>query len=183
MKIVLDLLNTYNPEYEEERLYKTQMIEFYNNYENVFSRKQLYGHFTASSFLINKDMTKFLLMLHRKIGIWVQLGGHCDEDPIVLRTSIREAKEESGIENIIPISEEIFDIDIHKFRAFKGLDEHFHFDIRFLLKTVDTDDFVINEESMDLKWFRFDEFESVKQNFPQSITRMVEKYLKYKILV
>ncbi|HJD64773.1 MAG TPA: palindromic element RPE3 domain-containing protein [Rickettsia endosymbiont of Diachasma alloeum] len=70
------------------------------------------GHFTASAFLLNSDQTKFLLMNHKKFNKWQQLGGHCESDNI-LAEAIREAQEESGINEIEAVSNNIFDIDVY----------------------------------------------------------------------
>lgn len=177
MKDIQTLLENYKPNNLKEVKYKSKMIDFYKNYNNCFSREQEYGHFTASSFLLNSSKTKFLLMLHRKINIWVQPGGHCDGDPIVLRTALKEAQEESGINEIKILNENIFDIDIHKFPKTREVDEHYHFDIRFLLKTDGNDDFKINEESLDMKWFSFKQVLDNKLDYQDSIVRMVEKYM------
>lgn len=171
------LLNIYNPDDQNEKIYKAQMLDFLDKYDNNFSRDQEYGHFTGSSLLLNSDCTHFMLMHHKKIGIWLQLGGHCDGESDVLLTSIKEAQEESGINEIEFLSDKIFDIDVHKFPAMKNLNEHFHFDVRFLLKTVGNDKIIVNEESHDVKWFALDKFEEIKSNFEHSINRMVNKYL------
>ncbi len=52
-------------------------------------------HFTATTIIINKD--KALLHLHKKLGIWIPVGGHIDRDELPQETAIREAKEESGL--------------------------------------------------------------------------------------
>jgi hypothetical protein len=62
---------------------------------------------------VNHDGTKFLLTLHKKMGFWLQLGGHADGDHNLARVSMKEACEESGLQHIELLSDEIFDIGIH----------------------------------------------------------------------
>ena len=58
--------------------------------------------------------TEILMTHHKKIGKWLQLGGHSDGEEDLLKVSQREAKEESGINNFIILGKEIFDMDIHE---------------------------------------------------------------------
>lgn len=109
------------------------------------------------------------LTLHKKLGFWLQLGGHADGDSNLLSVAIKEAYEESGLNNISVLSEEIFDIDIHYIPKFKSVPGHYHYDVRFLLKNCDDDDKIkISDESNDLRWFNVlpdKEFSRVKRMF------------------
>lgn len=72
------------------------------------------GHFTASGIVLNKNKTHILLTHHKFLDKWIQLGGHIDKlDNTVYGAALRECREESGIDNIELISNNIFDIDIH----------------------------------------------------------------------
>lgn len=52
--------------------------------------------FTATTFVVHGDRT--LLLLHRKLGIWVPPGGHIDPDELPDQAALREVREESGLE-------------------------------------------------------------------------------------
>jgi 8-oxo-dGTP pyrophosphatase MutT (NUDIX family) len=170
-------LENYDSKFQQEIEYKKRMLNFLDNCKNPFSRTNIEGHFTASALLLNSDKTKFLLMHHKKLGKWLQLGGHCDGDSNVLAVAIKEAQEESGILNIQPISREIFDIDIHLFPSNSKEKEHYHYDIRFLLKTVNNDYYIKNSESNDLKWIEFSSYNPDKMLLDNSVKRLVEKFL------
>ena len=103
-----DLLHKYHPSSPKEEVYKEKMLELLDSSEECFLRASKVGHFTGSAFLLNKTKTHALLMHHRKLDRWLQLGGHCDGDSDVLNVAIKEAQEESGIQDIKPISSEIF---------------------------------------------------------------------------
>lgn len=133
------------------------------------------GHFTASAFLLNHDQTKFLLMHHKKLNKWLQLGGHCESDDL-LTEAIREAREESGINEIEAVSNNIFDIDVHYIPQTLKDPSHYHYDIRFLLKTIDNDNFIKNNESHELKWFSFADYPQLGIELERSVTRMIEKF-------
>src|SRR5579871_3475936 len=108
-----ELLAQYAPLYVAECAYKNTILDFLDQYPNAFERSLEVGHITASAWLVNKDNTKALLTHHRKLNMWVQLGGHCDGNTDALAVAIREAQEESGIMNIKPVTGAIFDIDVH----------------------------------------------------------------------
>ncbi len=167
------MLNNYIPTPEEEP-YKKGMLAFINAYENCFERSLEVGHITASSWLLNNDCSRVLLMHHTKLDMWVQLGGHCDGDSDVLAVAIKEAQEEWGIQNIEPIFSDVFDIDIHLIPETKKEKAHYHYDVRFLLRVVSDEQMVQNEESKALKWF---DKNSTLPTQERSILRMYQKWI------
>ena len=170
---LLHLLNIYQPTLEEAT-FKDRMINFVTAHEDCFERSLAEGHITASAWLLNTDATQALIMHHTKLDRWFQLGGHCDGESDVLAVAIKEAQEESGIMNIVPVSGEIFDIDIHLIPARKHEPEHYHYDVRFLLKVVGDKQVVQNSESKELRWIGKDGSELPGCN--QSVLRMFSKW-------
>ena len=58
-------------------------------------------HLTGSALIVSADRRHVLLVRHRKAGLWLQTGGHCEpEDPTLAGTALREATEESGIDGL-----------------------------------------------------------------------------------
>jgi len=169
---LLTLLRRYTPSDENERMARTVTLQFVEENKQAFERSLLFGHVTASALLLNRDKTKFLLMHHTKLNKWFQVGGHCDGDHNTLRVALKEAVEESGIEKIEPISSEIFDIDVHLIPQNKGIPAHFHFDVRYLLKTSESDELISNSESQALRWFSFEEALPTAE---ESVLRMIRK--------
>ena len=138
---------------------------------NCFDR-QPGGHITASAWIINPENNAALLTHHKKLNKWLQLGGHCDGDPDVAATALREAQEESGMQEFEFIIPRIFDIDIH---AIPNSCEY-HYDVRYLLQAKDSN-FIISDESHNLAWVQFDRMHEYAQE--ESGLRMNEKYLKF----
>lgn len=169
------LLINYTPFDDTESLSKAKMLEFINSCNNPFSREQTAGHFTGSAFLLNSTQDKFLLMHHAKLDIWLQPGGHCDGDHNVLNVSIKEAQEESGIMAIEPVSNTIYDLDVHLVPANSKHPAHYHYDVRFLLKSLH-DELVPNEESKELRWINQDLSNSGDIELHESIIRMINKF-------
>lgn len=176
-----DMLVTYMPTHTEYT-FKTEMLSFIEQHPNCFERSLAVGHITASSWLINHDNTSALLMHHAKLDRWLQLGGHCDGDPDVLAVAIKEAQEESGLTEIVPVSTEIFDIDIHLIPDTPKEKAHYHYDVRFLLQATKKDEpVIVNSESKSLVWISKDtsSIEFFKDNL--SVVRLFNKWLLHSI--
>lgn len=174
-QILIKLLESYNPSYLKEVNYKSRMLDFINKYPNCFDRELLIGHITSSAWILNKDHSQALLLHHKKLDNWFQLGGHCDGDHDVLGVAIKEAQEESGINAIAPVSLKIFDIDIHTIPANKNEPEHEHYDVRFLLQVNSNAQIIQNHESKELRWITKDPASLPTDRI--SVTRMFNKWL------
>lgn len=160
---------------QEELQAKEDILNFVRNNPDCFERSLKKGHITGSAWLVNQDNSKALLMHHAKLDLWVQLGGHCDGESDVLAVAIKEAQEESGINGIEAVSNEIFDIDVHKIPARKDEPEHYHYDIRFLLRVNSDEDVVQNRESKELRWISRNPKELPTDK--RSVVRMFNKWI------
>ncbi len=170
---VSELIKNYNPKCKEEAVYKIKILQFLAKNINCFDRSNEKGHITASAWLLNNDKTKALILHHSKLDIWVQPGGHCDGCTDPLYVAIKEAKEESGLKSIVPVSNLIFDLDIHEIPESKKEKKHLHYDIRFILKSESDDTLNKNHESKELKWIEY--IEDIPTN-NKSIYRMFSKW-------
>ena len=124
-------------------------------------RRCLASHLTGSVMLMDHAGERVLLTLHRKLGRWLQLGGHCDGDANLVHVALREAEEESGIAGIT-IDPVPLDLDIHTIPEHKGVPEHLHFDVRFVAHAPAGAKEVISEESIELGWFTLGELEALE---------------------
>lgn len=175
----IQIIQNYIPLYEEEIAYKEKTLQFIKENKECFERSLEIGHITASSWLLDSTGKKALLMHHAKLDIWCQLGGHCDGDSDILAVAIKETQEESGIFNILPLSQEIFDIDIHLIPSKGNIKEHFHYDIRFLLQVQGEEDIISNHESKELRWISTNKSELPTKE--KSIIRLFDKWVNLKI--
>ncbi|OFW64764.1 MAG: hypothetical protein A2135_06275 [Actinobacteria bacterium RBG_16_67_15] len=130
---LIQLLTSYAPTDADEQSYRLQMLDVAAAAVDPFARDEYSpGHFTASGFIIHPDGERVLLVHHGKIGIWVQPGGHVDaEDDGLIQAARREVAEETGITDLTPITDGLFDIDVHEFPEGSGQPRHLHFDLRF----------------------------------------------------
>lgn len=172
---ILQALKKYIPTDEREQTDVFRTIQFITDGTNCFDRSNLEGHVTGSAFVINSAGDKALLMHHKKLGIWVQPGGHSDGSENTWDVAMREVMEETGLTDVAFVTRDIFDVDIQQIptNATKGEPAHLHYDIRFLIQAKD-DTLTINGESLDLRWLSITEL----KGFPISseVWRMVHKW-------
>lgn len=116
------------------------------------------GHVTGSAFIVRPDTGAVLLHHHRRLGAWLQMGGHDDGEHDPAATALREGAEESGLGDLTFLTPAILDVDVHPIPARKNQPAHRHFDVRYALVTR-TPDAIRRDarESLDLGWFTLDE--------------------------
>ncbi len=173
--LLLSQLAKYHPTDPYEISCKEQIITFVNQHPDCFERTLRHGHITGSCWLLSKDLSKALIMHHAKLDIWVQPGGHCDGNPDVLAVAIKEAQEESGIEYIVPVQTDIFDLDIHMLPAHSKEAGCYHYDVRFLLKVASDNTTIQNEESKELRWIGKNRSELPTNE--ESVVRLFNKWI------
>jgi 8-oxo-dGTP pyrophosphatase MutT (NUDIX family) len=114
-----------------------------------FSESDNDHHVTASSFVISSRGV--ILHLHRRLGIWVQPGGHVDAGESPDEACVRETVEETGlaVHHLDPVV--LFHVDVHP-----GPRGHTHYDLRYVLVGEPLDPHPSANESPDVFWFDFD---------------------------
>ncbi len=175
-KKLLALLDRYGSSariLDSERSSLERLVAFVTRCPDCFERSLLEGHVTGSAWILDHAREACLLTHHKKLGRWLQCGGHADGDPDVMQVALREAAEESGIVGIEPLSPEIFDVDVHRIPAGRE-PEHFHYDVRFALEAPAGARFVVSEESHALAWVR--RAEVSRYDTDDSVRRMAEKW-------
>lgn len=149
-----------------------RIIAFVEAHAGCFERTLAEGHVTGSAWVVNPERTHALLVHHRRLGRWLQPGGHCDGNPDVLATALREVLEETGIE-ARPMSEAVFDVDVHDIPARGAEPAHVHYDIRFLAEAPLSAVPVVSPESRDVRWVALGAIASLSTD--ESVLRLVAK--------
>jgi 8-oxo-dGTP pyrophosphatase MutT (NUDIX family) len=172
---VLTLLTQYTTQDPLEQQSLIFIQNFVTNHERYWSRKTLEGHLTASAWITNAECNKAVLLHHGKLNIWVQPGGHIDdEDESLLAASMREAQEETGLNKLSLMRGGLFDVDVHVIPERKNEPEHHHLDIRFWF-CADNEALILSDESHELQWLTKTQIYEKTQE--ESVLRMVRKSL------
>jgi 8-oxo-dGTP pyrophosphatase MutT (NUDIX family) len=132
---LLEELSRHSAEDATEAEALARILRFLEAPADPFARDNPEGHITGSAVVARPDGSAFLLVHHRKLGRWLQPGGHTEEnDASVFDTALREAREETGIARFEePLGRRILDVDVHAIPAHGADAAHFHFDLRYLL--------------------------------------------------
>ncbi len=149
---LIEQLRDYRPVDALERQHHHAIVDLLTNTAEPFSRNTFVpGHITASCFIVNDG--KLLLHRHRRLGRWLQMGGHVEGEETPEQTSLREGAEESGLDDLAFLVDGVFDLDVHAIPAGKGEPDHRHYDVRFLAHTTTPSSISIDRnESEDLAW-------------------------------
>ena len=154
-------IEKYIPYNEQEASDKELMLEYIDKFEDVLTRKNKMCHFTASNWIVNKDRTKVLVIYHNIYKSWAWTGGHADGDSDLLHVAIKEAEEETGLNNLKLLSDgiyglQILTVDSHIKRG-KFVSSHLHLDCCFLLEANEEEKLRIKEdENSGVKWVEID---------------------------
>ena len=162
-------LNQFKPANEQEKQDKRVILDYIEKYpHNVLLRENHVAHITSSGFIMNKDLSKVLMVHHNILNKWAWTGGHADGDKDLLKVAIKEAKEETGIADVVPISEEIMSIDILPVPAHRKnksyINTHLHLSIAYVLVANENQEVSVKEdENSGVKWIPVEEL--TKDNF------------------
>lgn len=136
---------------EREARSLTTFVEHFDRLEHPFSEHTDVVHVTGSSIVIGPRGV--VLHLHKRLGIWLQPGGHIEPGELPWDAALRETIEETGLAATHPpTGPELVHVDVHP-----GPRGHTHLDLRYLLHAPDTDPSPPVGESPDARWFSWDE--------------------------
>jgi len=180
-----ELIEKYKPYNEQEEKDKQTILKYMNTFEDVLTRDNEFAHFTASSWVVNKERTKVLMIYHNIYKSWAWTGGHADGDADLLNAAVRELKEETGVENVKVLDDNIFSLEIvcvngHVKRG-KYVSSHVHLNVTYLLEVDEAEKLKIKEdENSGVKWINIEDVEKVSNEkwMRENIYRKVNEKLK-----
>lgn len=126
------------------------------------------GHITASALVIDPVRDRVLLTLHKKLRMWLQMGGHCEPgDTALADAALREATEESGITRLTLLPGGPIRLDRHPIPP----PCHVHYDVQYAVLAPSDAQHTVSDESLDVRWFPYGEVPAVAD---ESVVRLLE---------
>lgn len=158
----------------------TRMQELFDTRPQAFWRHEFDpGHFTGSAVVCDPTLERVALTHHRKLGFWLQFGGHADGKQDLALVALREAQEESGLSQLDLRFKGALDMDIHLIPAKGNEPQHQHFDACFLF-TAPLAELVCSPESHQVRWFSMDQAEAL--DIDEALRRRLAKVRAHKRL-
>ena len=158
MERLKQLIERYVPIGAAEEKEKAQMLAYLEQFPDILTRENTLCHFTASSWIVNKERTKVLMIYHNIYDSWAWTGGHADGDANLCAVAIKEAKEETGLANVTPVKEGIYALQIltveSHYKRGEYVAPHLHLDCCFLLEADEAEMLTVCEaENSGVAWF------------------------------
>ena len=159
--LLREQIEKYIPYNEQEECDKEQMLKFIDSYHDVLTRNNIFGHFSASAFVVNRDRTKMVVVYHIINDGWIYPGGHADGEEDLLSVAVREVEEETGL-RVKVLDDNIYAIQSAPVKGHikhgKYVSAHLHLDVLYLMEADDTIPLIYREdESKGVKWIPFEE--------------------------
>lgn len=161
LKIIADL-RTYQPRNEQESADRDEILRQIEMCPDIFTRENRNAHMTASSWIVNRDRTKVLMVYHNIYDSWSWTGGHADGETDLLSVALREAMEETGLTRVVPVSKNIYSVEIltvdgHEKRG-RYVSSHLHLNVTYLLEADENEPLRSKpDENKAAAWFTPDE--------------------------
>jgi 8-oxo-dGTP pyrophosphatase MutT (NUDIX family) len=161
------MLGTWTAPDDEQDSLRQRYLEYLAEHPDGMWKACSGGHLTASALVVDPARERVLLTLHRKLRQWLQMGGHCEpEDTTLADAALREATEESGIARLTLLPGGPARLDRHLTPC------AWHLDVQYAAIAPEGAQASISDESLDLRWYGYDEVVSVAD---ESVARLLDR--------
>ncbi|GAA0076461.1 NUDIX hydrolase [Clostridium sp. CTA-5] len=155
-------IESYIPYNEQELKDKELILQCIKTYNNILTRENPLAHITSSGYIVNKNRDKVLMIHHNIYKTWAWTGGHADGDNDLLYVAIKEAKEETGVKKVRPVTSDILSLDVlpvvGHFKNGNYVSAHLHLSIAYLLECDESEELIVKEdENSGVKWIPINE--------------------------
>ncbi|MEM9714280.1 MAG: NUDIX hydrolase [Actinomycetota bacterium] len=164
------VVEAFTPADDDQSAARRQILDLITTHDESLHRTCMTGHLTGSAVVVDRGVTRTLVLFHRKLQKWLQPGGHVDGDANLAAGALREATEETGIAGLEVWSEPV-DLDVHVVEP-PSEAAHLHLDVRYVVRAPDGAIEQGNHESEQLLWVALDELDLVELD--ASALRLIE---------
>ena len=155
---IYEQIKAYRPWNEQERQDQVLILDFLRKNSDAFYRTNLLAHMTASAWVVNPQRSKVLMVYHRLYDSWSWAGGHADGEEDLLAVALREVREETGVQRLRPVTEEIYSLEVltvdgHEKHG-RYVPSHLHLNVTYLLEAEEDQPLRVCEaENSGVAWF------------------------------
>lgn len=155
---VKEMIKNYIPFNEQEEKDKEQILRWLDTGLNLWTRENGMAHFTSSAWVTDASHTKILMAYHNIYQSWSWLGGHNDGEKDFAFVAKKEVKEESGVQHLKLLSDDIFSLEIltvdGHLKHGVYVPSHLHLNLTYLFEADIHDPvFVKQDENSAVAWF------------------------------
>lgn len=177
-------IERYVPYNEQEEVDRRIMLQYIDTFDNVLTRDNELGHFTASAWVVNKEKTKILMIYHNIYQSWAWTGGHADGEEDLLGVAIRELKEETGVKKVKILKKDIYSLENvcvnGHIKKGKYVGSHMHLNLTYLLEVEEDEVLKIKQdENSGVKWVPVEDV--LKESNEKWISQNIYQKLNEKI--
>lgn len=176
---LVEQIKNYRPWNEQERRDQALILDFLARNPDAFCRSNLLAHMTASAWVVNPQRTKILMVYHRIYDSWSWTGGHADGERDLLAVALREVREETGVQCLHPVTEEIYSLEVltvdgHEKHG-QYVPSHLHMNLTYLVEAAEDQPLRVCEaENSGVAWFSLTEALSASTE-PWFVERIYKK--------
>ena len=155
---IYEQIKAYRPWNEQERQDQVLILDFLRKNSDAFYRTNLLAHMTASAWVVNPQRSNVLMVYHRLYDSWSWAGGHADGEEDLLAVALREVREETGVQRLRPVTEEIYSLEVltvdgHEKHG-RYVPSHLHLNVTYLLEAEEDQPLRVCEaENSGVAWF------------------------------
>lgn len=150
-------IEAYKPFNEQEEKDKKEILRQICESDSILTRDNKNAHITVSAWIVDKERKKVLMAYHNIYQSWAWLGGHADGNANLKEVILKEIEEESGLQTVSFVSDDIFSLEIltvsgHEKRG-EYVSSHLHLNVTYLLESdINSPIRIKEDENSEIGW-------------------------------